>query len=126
MASERVQIKRVYEAPSRNDGTRILVERLWPRGMRKTDLQLDAWMKGVAPSPLLRTWYGHVPARWEEFRRRYIAELDRSGAWRPLCDLARKKRLTLLYGARDEQRNSALLLRDYLVQKLRPRTQSTR
>lgn len=114
----RIRIKRVYEPPSRADGARVLVERLWPRGMRKADLLLDAWMKEVAPSPQLRAWYGHDPEKWPEFRRRYIAELTRTRAWMPLIDLAARKPLTLLYSARDEEHNSAVLLRDYLRRRL--------
>lgn len=114
-----IQIKRVYEPPSRLDGRRVLVERLWPRGMRSADLALDDWMKAVAPSPALRTWYGHDPEKWPEFRRRYLAELDRSGAWQELLDLARQGPVTLLYSARDPQRNSALVLRDFLMARLR-------
>lgn len=116
-------VKRVYEPRSGVDGTRILVERLWPRGMRKADLALDGWMKEAAPSPALRTWYGHDPKKWPEFRRRYTAELDRTRAWTPLRDLAARGPLTLLYSARDEERNSAVLLRDYL---LRPRSEEKR
>lgn len=116
----RITIKRVYEPPSPDDGSRILVERLWPRGMRKTDLALDRWLKAVAPSPALRAWYGHEPAKWPEFRRRYLAELRRTEAWRPLLDLARQGPLTLLYSARDPERNSALVLRDFLADRLRP------
>lgn len=117
-----IRAKRVYEPPSRSDGTRILVERLWPRGMRKADLVLDEWMREVAPSPALRTWYGHDPAKWPEFRRRYTAELDRTRAWLPLLDLATRGPLTLLYSARDEERNSAVLLRAYLLRRLQSRT----
>lgn len=117
-------VKRVYEPRSGVDGTRILVERLWPRGMRKADLALDGWMKEAAPSPALRTWYGHDPKKWPEFRRRYTAELDRTRAWTPLRDLAARGPLTLLYSARDEERNSAVLLRDYLLR--RPRSEEKR
>ncbi|HXF82539.1 MAG TPA: DUF488 domain-containing protein [bacterium] len=121
MAGPVIRIKRVYEAPSPDDGTRVLVERLWPRGMSRATLVLDRWMKEVAPSPALRAWYGHEPAKWAAFRRRYIAELNRSGAWRPLLELAGRRPLTLLYSARDPERNSALVLRDYLRQRLRNR-----
>jgi uncharacterized protein YeaO (DUF488 family) len=116
-----IRIKRVYEAPSPDDGTRVLVERLWPRGMTRAALALDHWLKEVAPSPALRVWYGHDPAKWAAFRRRYTAELDRSGAWRPLLELAGRGPLTLLYSARDPERNSALVLRDYLRRRLRRR-----
>lgn len=116
-----IQTKRVYDPPSRTDGTRILVDRLWPRGMRKVDLALDAWMKEVAPGPRLRAWYGHDPTKWAEFRRRYTAELDRTEAWSTLLELARRRPLTLLFSARDEQRNSALVLRDYVLRKMKSR-----
>lgn len=117
--ASRIRIKRVYEPASRNDGVRILVERLWPRGMKKSDLQHDGWLKDVAPSPPLRTWYGHDPRKWETFRKRYIAELHRSGAWRPLLEVARRRRLTLLYSARDEEKNSAVVLQKYLLRRLK-------
>lgn len=117
-----VQIKRVYEAPARDDGQRILVERLWPRGFTKDALRLDDWAKDVAPSHALRGWFAHDPRKWEEFRRRYRAELDaRTDAWQPLLEAARRGPVTLLFSARDPERNSAVVLRDYLEARVRGR-----
>ena len=111
--------KRAYEPSSAKDGERILVERLWPRGISKETLRLDAWMKEVAPSTELRKWFAHDPAKWTEFRRRYFAELDANrDAWQPLLDLARKKHVTLIYSAHDEEHNAAVALRQYLQRKL--------
>ena len=110
-----IRIKRVYEPPAREDGVRILVERLWPRGVRKEDLPLDRWAKEVAPSTELRKWYAHRVERWEEFVRRYRAELDANEeAWRPIAEAARSGDVTLLFSARDPEHNSAVVLRDYL------------
>ena len=111
-----VQLKRAYEAASARDGYRVLVERLWPRGVRKSDAHLDAWLKDVAPSDALRRWFGHDPSRWEEFRRRYRAELSHNAALlNELQAIAQKGRLTLVYAARDEVHNEAVVLRDVLV-----------
>jgi uncharacterized protein YeaO (DUF488 family) len=110
-----IKIKRVYESADRADGTRILVERLWPRGMRKEELTLDSWIKDVAPSTDLRRWFGHDSAKWEEFRKRYFTELDaHAPAWQPLLEDARKGNVTLLYSARDTVHNNAVALKDYL------------
>lgn len=114
-----IQLKRVYETPAPSDGQRILVERLWPRGMRRTDLQLDAWAKDAAPSTQLRRWFAHEPEKWEDFQRRYRAELDAApAAWALLAAAAGRGTLTLLYSARDPGQNSALVLRDYLLRHL--------
>ena len=114
-----IAIKRVYEDPSPQDGARFLVERLWPRGLRKDDLPLGAWLKDVSPSPALREWYSHDVAKWDEFRARYLSELDANPeAWQPLLDAARRGNVTLLYSARDTEHNSALALRDYLEEHL--------
>lgn len=111
-------LKRVYEPASPTDGRRILVERLWPRGIKKQALALDAWSKEVAPTTRLRQWYGHEVARWEEFRRRYRAELDaNSVAWEPLLAAAKKGRVTLLFSAHDIQHNSAVVLSEYLAER---------
>ena len=110
-----IQLKRVYDPPARTDGKRFLVDRLWPRGMKKELLPLDGWLKEVAPSAALRRWYAHDPAKWAEFRRRYFAELDRHPeAWQPILDAARRGNITLLYSARDMEHNSALALKAYL------------
>lgn len=111
-----VQIKRAYETSSPHDGTRVLVDRLWPRGVKKTDARIAEWMKEIAPSDALRKWFGHDPARWEEFRRRYKAELaGKKELLDNLRELARKGRLTLVYSARDEAHNQAVVLLEMLL-----------
>ncbi len=110
-----VRLKRAYLPPSPEDGTRVLVDRLWPRGVRKADAAIDRWLKELAPSTELRRWFGHQPSRWEEFRRRYGAELSRNTALLDeLRTLAQKGRLTLVYAARDEVHNDAVVLREVL------------
>src|SRR5581483_7814138 len=107
----RIQVKRVYEPAEPGDGARYLVERLWPRGMSKESLHLTGWIKEVAPSDGLRRWFGHDPAKWEEFVRRYRAELDEHPeAWQPLLAAARQGTITLLYSARDTAHNNAVAL----------------
>ncbi len=116
-----VAIKRAYEPPSRTDGVRILVDRLWPRGLKKEQLQVAKWMRELGPSTELRRYFGHDPARWDAFRRRYRAELSRREA-RPLLDelvqLARKGKLTLVYSAKDEDHNQAVVLREVIEARL--------
>lgn len=115
-----IQIKRVYEPAAHSDGQRFLVERLWPRGIRKEALVLTAWSKDVAPSRELREWFNHDPARWRGFQRRYRAELDGNPeAWRPLLEAARQGRLTLLFSARDTEHNNAAALKAYLEEHLK-------
>jgi len=111
-----IGLKRAYEPVSRADGVRLLVERLWPRGIAKADLRLDEWLKEVAPSTELRQWFGHDPGKWDEFRRRYFRELDsRPDAWRPILSAARGGRaVTLIYSSHDTEHNNAVALRDYL------------
>jgi uncharacterized protein YeaO (DUF488 family) len=122
-----IQLRRVYEAPASGEGKRFLVERLWPRGMKKDDLALDGWLKDVAPSAGLRRWFAHDPAKWAEFRRRYRAELDaKPEAWQPLLRAARRGRVTLLYSARDTEHNNALALKAYLEEKARRRHSASR
>jgi uncharacterized protein YeaO (DUF488 family) len=114
-----IQVKRVYEPAEPGDGARFMVERLWPRGMKKAALEMEGWLKDVAPSTELRQWFGHDPARWAEFQRRYAAELDAApAAWAPLVAAARHGTVTLLYSARDTEHNAALALRDYLERAL--------
>ncbi len=111
----RLNLKRVYEPPDHADGTRFLVERLWPRGISKEAAKLDGWLKDVAPSDTLRKWYGHDPKKWEEFRRRYFDELaDNSDAWHPLLAAARQSTVTLVYSARDTEHNNAVALKEFL------------
>ncbi|BDG58957.1 DUF488 domain-containing protein [Caldinitratiruptor microaerophilus] len=115
-----IRVKRVYDPPTPDDGTRYLVDRLWPRGIRKDHLPLAGWLRDVAPSGALRRWFGHDPSRWEEFRRRYFAELDaHPQAWESLLAAARAgDTLTLLYGARDPEHNHAVALKEYLEARL--------
>jgi uncharacterized protein YeaO (DUF488 family) len=124
-----LRIKRTYDAPARGDGRRILVERLWPRGMKKEAVAADAWMKEVAPSTPLRQWFGHQVERWEEFRRRYRKELGaHPDAWGPILDAEDRGTVTLLYSAHDVVHNGAVVLRDYLVERRarRPRRRKRR
>jgi uncharacterized protein YeaO (DUF488 family) len=110
-----IQLKRVYEAPSREDGLRVLVDRLWPRGLTKERAAVELWLKGIAPSPELRKWFGHDPARWEQFQERYRRELrERNGAVRVLKQKAKEGTVTLVYAARDEEHNGALVLKRFL------------
>jgi uncharacterized protein YeaO (DUF488 family) len=111
-----VPIKRVYDAPAESDGTRVLVDRIWPRGLTKERAAVSLWLKDIAPSTALRTWFGHDPARWDEFRERYAAELRANpAAVDQLRILARKEKVTLLYAAHDTEHNHALALSDYLA-----------
>lgn len=111
-----IRIKRIYEKPDADDGFRVLVDRLWPRGLKKEAAALDAWHRELAPSDALRRWFGHDVARWPEFRRRYVAELrDKGEALEALRALARERRLTLLFAARDEAHNDAVVLREVLL-----------
>ena len=112
-----VALKRVYEPAEPEDGTRVLVDRLWPRGLRKDKADLDLWAKDVAPSSTLRRWFDHKPERWEEFEKRYRAELaapEMQPQVEALRAMTRKGHVTLLYAARDESMNNAVVLRDYL------------
>ncbi|HEY4371133.1 MAG TPA: DUF488 family protein [Burkholderiales bacterium] len=108
------RIKRVYEAPAAEDGTRVLVDRLWPRGVAKDKAKLDDWLKEVAPSPALRTWFGHLPEHFAEFSDRYIAELQGNAAVAELRKRGRGQTVTLLYGARDPEINHAVVLQKVL------------
>ena len=114
--SENVKLKRAYEPPARSDGKRVLIDRLWPRGLKKTDTKIDEWMKGIAPSTELRKWFGHDPARWPEFRRRYEAEVQQhSEQLDRLRTLAREGPLTLVFSARDEEHNDAVVLKELIL-----------
>lgn len=114
-----IRVKRVYDGHEPEDGPRFLVDRLWPRGMKKENLQMEGWLKDVAPSDALRRWFGHDPAKWEEFRHRYDAELkDNSSAWHPLLEMARKQDITLLFSAHDIEHNNAVALRSFLEERI--------
>lgn len=116
IAADNIRLKRAYEQPVPADGTRILIDRLWPRGVTKAAAALDQWVKDIAPSTALRKWFGHDPARWEEFRSRYIAEIrEHPDALRNLRDQARQGPITLVYSAHDEAHNDAVVLRDVLL-----------
>lgn len=113
-----IRLKRAYDAPSEDDGTRFLVERLWPRGVRKDKLQLDGWLKDVAPSPELRRWFSHDPARWDEFQHRYFSELEKNEeALKPLRTAIRRGTTTFVYGSRDTEHNAAVALKEFLTRK---------
>src|SRR5487761_664821 len=115
-AASGVRIKRAYEPPSSHDGTRVLVDRLWPRGVKKADAGISQWMKEIAPSNELRKWFGHDPQRWQEFRRRYKAELAKKRELLgELRNLAKEGPLTLVYAAHDEVHNQAAVLREMLL-----------
>jgi uncharacterized protein YeaO (DUF488 family) len=117
-----IKLKRAYEEPASGDGTRVLVERLWPRGVKKEALQLDAWAKDVAPSDALRRWFSHDPAKWGEFRKRYFAELDtRAEAVAEIAKQARRGALTLVYSAHDTEHNNAVALKEYLEARMHVR-----
>jgi uncharacterized protein YeaO (DUF488 family) len=110
-----IKLKRAYDRASRDDGVRYLVERLWPRGMKKTRLQLDGWLKEVAPSPELRKWFGHDLEKWPQFRQRYFAELKtHEESLEPLLQAARRGSVTLVFSSHDTEHNAAVALRDYL------------
>jgi len=113
-----IRIKRVYEPAAGGDGMRILVERLWPRGFRKAELEMDAWVKEVAPSTELRKWFSHDVQKWADFQERYRRELDANPqAWQPILEEAKKGDVTLLYSSHDEEHNNAVVLADYLRAK---------
>jgi uncharacterized protein YeaO (DUF488 family) len=112
-----IKIKRVYEQPDKDDGRRILVDRLWPRGLTKEKAGVDLWLKDIAPSTELRKWFGHDPDRWEEFRERYRAELEEAGKMGVLRDIAKRAReenVTLLFGAKDTRHNDARALEAFI------------
>lgn len=113
-----IRLKRAYEPVSSSDGTRYLVERLWPRGVKKTALHIDAWLKDVAPSTALRQWFNHDPQKWEEFKRRYRRELDANReALRPILSAAGKGDVTLVYSSHDATHNNAVALKRYVEEK---------
>lgn len=116
-----IRAKRIYDPPEPTDGARVLVDRIWPRGVRKEAVALTLWLKEIAPSTALRQWFGHAPERWDEFRHRYAAELDNNiEGVRRLRDLASGGRLTLLFAARDLEHNNAVALAEYLSARNKP------
>ena len=117
-----VKLKRAYERAAAGDGTRILIDRLWPRGVKKADAAIDQWAKDIAPSTALRKWFGHDPARWQEFRRRYAVEVHKHPEQlNRLRALARQGPITLVFSAHDEVHNDAVALRDFLLGRQRKR-----
>ncbi|HEY3537041.1 MAG TPA: DUF488 domain-containing protein [Trinickia sp.] len=119
MKHVRIGVARAYDPPGDDDGSRYLVDRVWPRGIRKDALRIEQWLRDVAPSNELRRWFGHDPQRWDDFVERYRAELDANrAAWEPLLEAASQGPITLVYGARDPEHNQAVALRDYLERKL--------
>ena len=114
-----IQLKKVYEPASKKDGKRFLIERLWPRGVKRTALEMTAWIKDAGPSRELRVWFNHDPAKWDEFRRRYFVELDaKQQVWEPLVRAASEGNVTLLYSSHDAEHNNAVALQQYLGTKL--------
>lgn len=114
-----IALTRAYDPQPRQRGYRALVDRVWPRGVKKADLALDAWFKDLAPSTELRRWFNHQPERWEKFRERYFQELEsKADELEELLAVARQKRVLLIYGARDTEHNNAVALRDFLLAKL--------
>lgn len=113
-----IVIKRAYEEASASDGTRILVDRVWPRGVSKETLRLSTWNKEVAPSTELRKWFNHDPSKWDQFQKRYVAELNHNKAsWEPILQAAKTGKVTLVYGAHDPEHNNAAALKAYLLKR---------
>ena len=115
---KQLKVKRAYDDPEKDDGVRILVDRLWPRGLSRARASIDLWLKDLAPSAALRRWFNHDPTKWVEFRRRYARELDaKDRAIAALRGAVRRGRVTLLFGARDPNRNNAVALQNYLARR---------
>jgi uncharacterized protein YeaO (DUF488 family) len=122
-----LKLKRAYDPAAKADGTRILVERLWPRGLSRAKVHVDTWLKDVAPSTELRKWFGHDPEKWPQFRERYFRELDaRPEAWQQILSKARRGLVTLIYSSHDTLHNNAVALQEYLQAKARRPTTSSR
>ena len=116
VAARNIMIKRAYDRPLAKDGTRVLIDRLWPRGVKKVDAAINRWVKEIAPSTKLRKWFGHDPERWPEFRHRYRLEIqEHPDEFRRLRELARKRPVTLVYSAHDVAHNDAVVLKDLLL-----------
>ena len=110
-----IKIKRAYETDAKGDGFRILVDRLWPRGIKKEDIHIDAWLKEIAPSTTLRKWFDHDQKKWEHFKQKYVNELKHAPAVKDITELLKKhKTVTLVYGAKDEQHNNAIVIKEFL------------
>ena len=115
-----IRLKRVYDKPAKSDGHRVLVDRLWPRGLKKSEARLDEWLKEIAPSTTLRKCFAHDPTRWTEFKKRYAAELDdQPEQVEQLARSAKKRTITLLFGAKDTEHNNAVALKEYLMSKVK-------
>lgn len=113
-----ILLKRAYEPAEKSDGVRFLIDHLWPRGVKKEALHIEAWLKEVAPSDKLRKWFGHDPEKWKEFQKRYVAELEKNPeAWKPLLRTAKSGDITLVYGARDTEHNNAVVLKGFLEKR---------
>src|SRR6516225_1206744 len=118
ISADHIRLKRAYEPPASDDGIRILIDRLWPRGVKKTDAAIDEWMKEIAPSTKLRKWFSHDPERWQEFRRRYQTEIrHHPDEFERLRTLAQRGRITLVFSAHDEAHNDAVVLKDLLLER---------
>ena len=117
-----IHLKRAYDPASSTDGTRLLVERLWPRGVKKTSLNVKSWLKDVAPSTKLRKWFSHDPAKWKKFRSRYFQELKANpDAWRPIMSAQRHGKVTLVYSSHDMEHNNAVALQEFLKRRTKKR-----
>ena len=114
-----IQLRRVYDEPRAHEGRRFLVDRLWPRGIRKTELEIDGWQKEASPSTELRKWFSHDPQKWQEFQRKYFVELEaHQDAWEPILKAAERGTVTLLYSSQETEHNNAVALKSYLETKL--------
>ncbi len=113
-----IKVKRIYESPEPDDGLRILVERLWPRGVRKDEASIDLWMKEIAPSHELRRWFSHDPAKWKEFKRRYWEEIKYKKEFEELVKLARERNITLLFSTKSLKYNNAVALKQFIEERL--------
>ena len=115
-----IQLKRIYEQSSDKDGLRVLVDKLWPRGLRKNEVRLDIWLKEIAPDEELRKWFSHDPDKWEEFRKCYLKELEQNEEYvQKLIEKAKETDLTLLYAAKNERFNNAIVLKEYIESRLK-------
>jgi len=113
-----IKVKRIYESPGPDDGLRILVERLWPRGIRRDEASIDLWMKEIAPSHELRRWFSHDPAKWEEFKRRYWEEIKDKNEFEELVKLARERNITLVFSTKSLKYNNAVALKQFIEERL--------